>query len=220
METKTETSQNKDHYLEFDNLPNRLTLFRIILVPILILGLLLGEYEFFKPYKSLLGWIAGWTFVVASITDFLDGYIARKRNIVTMFGSFLDPIADKFLVITSLILLQHLDRIHVLVVIILVIREVYMTSLRLLASSEGVSVPVSKTAKWKTGMQMTGIPMLMANEPLFGIPLTIIGPITIYFASFLSILSALQYSAGLIKKIKLKQHQKKLEKSKKNFFII
>jgi CDP-diacylglycerol--glycerol-3-phosphate 3-phosphatidyltransferase len=153
-----------------------------------------------------LGYVAGWTFVAASITDFFDGYIARKRGIVTVFGSFLDPIADKFLVVSSLILLGELERIHSIVVLILVLREMYITSLRLLASERGLRVPVGQLGKWKTAVQMVGIPLLMANDKPWGIPMSLIGTICIYLASIFSLYSALEYSLGLIKKIKMKRN--------------
>src|SRR6478735_8222822 len=138
--------------LEIDNLPNRLTFFRMLMIPVVVLTLYFTEDTpaFLDPYQQYLGHVACWIFVVASITDFLDGYIARKRNIVTVFGSFLDPIADKFLVVSGLLMLLALQRIHPIVVIILVLREMYMTSLRLLAMSENVDVPVSDMGKWKT----------------------------------------------------------------------
>ena len=89
--------------LEIDNLPNRLTLVRMLMIPVVVLTLYFSENtpEALLPYQGYLGHIACWIFVIASITDFLDGYIARKRNIVTVFGSFLDPIADKFLIVSA-----------------------------------------------------------------------------------------------------------------------
>lgn len=200
--------------LEIDNLPNRLTLFRIVLVPIVVGCLFFLKYEFTwtLSFARYLGWIAGWCFVLASITDFFDGYIARKRGIVTVFGSFLDPIADKFLVVASLIMLQELDRLPSLIVIILVLRELYMTSLRLLAMNEGVSVPVSQWGKWKTGAQMIGIPLLMAGEPWMGIPIPLLGIIFIYISCFLSLWSAIKYSMGLIAKLKANRLLKKKRK--------
>ena len=213
METQTET-QDQDRRsppLFEDNIPNRITIFRVFLIPLIFacLWLIILDVEYFRPHFSLMGWIAGWTFTLASITDFFDGYIARKRGIESVFGSFLDPIADKFLVVSSLILLHGLNRITTIVVVILVLRELYMTSLRLLAKTEGVTVPVSSLGKWKTGAQMVGIPMLMANEPLWGIPLTVIGPISIYIASILSVYSAIIYSINLIQKLKAARLEKR-----------
>lgn len=196
--------------LEIDNLPNRLTIFRVILIPVVLILLFLTgpNFSLSDEMISLLGWIAGWIFTIASITDFFDGYIARKRNIVTVFGSFLDPIADKFLTVSSLIMLQSLGRLNSIVVVILVLREMYMTSLRLLATNEGLQVPVNDIGKWKTAIQMAGIPMLMVNENWHFIPFPILGKILIYIAAILSLWSAVQYTMNMIQKLKLKRRKK------------
>ena len=200
--------------LEIDNLPNRLTFFRMLMIPVVVLALYFTEDtpRWVDPYQEWLGHIACWVFVVASITDFLDGYIARKRNIVTVFGSFIDPMADKFLVVSALIMLMGLDRVHPIVVIILVLREMYMTSLRLLAMSEGVDVPVSDMGKWKTGTQMVATPMLMIYDDFLGMDLPIIGTALIYVAALLSLWSALKYSLNMIKKLQEKRLEKKKHK--------
>lgn len=197
--------------LEIDNLPNRLTFFRMLMIPVVVLALYFTQDTPLSliPYQDYLGHVACWVFVVASITDFFDGYIARKRNIVTVFGSFIDPIADKFLVVSSLIMLLALDRVHPIVVIILVLREMYMTSLRLLAMTEGISVPVSSMGKWKTGTQMVATPMLMIYDEFLWLDLPLIGTILMYVASFLSLWSALKYSLGMIKKLREKRAEKK-----------
>lgn len=208
-------TENIYNDLEINNLPNRLTIFRILLVPLVIGCLHLTEYESVpEEVKINLGWIAAWTFVVASITDFLDGFIARRKNIVTVFGSFLDPIADKFLTVSSLIMLGALKEIPVLIVIILVLREMYMTSLRLLALNEGIKVPVNNLGKWKTATQMIGIPLVMANQTWQTIPLPMIGMIFIYIASLLSIWSAIVYTYNMIQKLKHSRTQKKEQKLK------
>lgn len=200
--------------LEIDNLPNRLTFFRMLMIPVVVLALYFSENtpSSLLPYQHWLGHVACWVFVVASITDFLDGYIARKRNIVTVFGSFLDPIADKFLVVSALIMLLALDRVHPIVVIILVLREMYMTSLRLLAMTEDVDVPVSSMGKWKTGTQMVATPMLMIYDEFLWMDLPLIGTILIYISSFLSLWSALLYSLSMIKKLQEKRAEKKKQK--------
>lgn len=197
--------------LEIDNLPNRLTFFRMLMIPIVVLALYFSEETplWIEPYQGYLGHIACWIFVLASITDYFDGYIARKRNIVTVFGSFLDPIADKFLVVSGLIMLMALDRVHPVVVIILVLREMYMTSLRLLALTEEVDIPVSWMGKWKTATQMVAMPMLMLYEDFLGLDLPIIGTALIYVSALLSLWSALKYSLSMIKKLQEKRAEKK-----------
>jgi CDP-diacylglycerol--glycerol-3-phosphate 3-phosphatidyltransferase len=197
--------------LQIDNLPNRLTIFRVLLIP-LVLGVLYlssAPFTFLIPYKSTLAWAAGWTCSFASITDFFDGYIARKRGIVTVFGSFLDPIADKFLVVSSLIMLQALGRVPAVVVIILVLREMYMTSLRLLATNEGLKVPVNNLGKWKTAAQMFAVPFLMANQTWWIFNLALMGQVLLYVSTFLSLFSATTYSLSLVKKLKLDRQQKR-----------
>jgi CDP-diacylglycerol--glycerol-3-phosphate 3-phosphatidyltransferase len=211
QENSSGTTDNPSMEWDIDNLPNRLTIFRLILVPLVVAALMfnLDIFDFGYELKSTLGWTAAWIFVAASVTDFFDGYIARKRKIVTVFGSFLDPIADKFLVVSSILMLQALDRIHVLLVIVLVLREFYITSLRLLAGDRGFKIPVGQMGKWKTATQMVGIPMLMANEPGLGIPFPIIGTIAIYLSGIISVYSATDYSLSLLKKIREHRKEKK-----------
>ena len=212
MDNETLESANntqKDEW-EIDNLPNRLTMFRVILIPIILISLFLCKFENSVFSHKALGYIAAWTFVAASITDFFDGYIARKRGIVTVFGSFLDPIADKFLVVSSLIVLQGLERIPVLVVVALVLREMYMTALRLLAVERGFKIPVNQLGKYKTAAQMVGIPMLMAwDKPWPFLPFPILGTIFIYIAFLFSVYSAGIYTYNLINKIKIARAEKK-----------
>lgn len=200
--------------LEIDNLPNRLTFFRLIMIPVVVLTLYFTQspMDWMVPYVPYMGHMACWIFAAASITDFFDGYIARKRNIVTVFGSFLDPIADKFLVVSSLLMLMALNRVHPIIVIILVLREMYMTSLRLLALTEGVNVPVSSLGKWKTGTQMVAIPMLMINDYFLWVDMKFLGTILMYISGFLSLWSAVLYSASMIKKLQEKRHEKRKQK--------
>ncbi|MCO4793063.1 MAG: CDP-diacylglycerol--glycerol-3-phosphate 3-phosphatidyltransferase [Bacteriovoracaceae bacterium] len=209
-----DTTNQKSEW-QIDNLPNRLTIFRIVLIPIILgcLFLNLTDSEWIIPFHKDLGWIAGWTFVAASITDFFDGYFARKRGIVTVLGSFLDPMADKFLVVSSLIMLQGMDRVPVIIVIILVLREMYINSLRLLANERGFNVPVGQLGKWKTAFQMVGIPLLMAYDTPWGIPMPLLGTLFIYLASIFSLYSALEYSVNLLKNLKLQRQRKLSEKS-------
>ena len=198
--------------LEIDNLPNRLTILRMLMIPVVVLAL----YFIQHPQHGtgtipqwVLGHLAAWTFVAASLTDWLDGYIARKQNIVTVFGSFLDPIADKFLVVSALIMLAAMDRVHSVIVIVLVLREMYVTSLRLLAINEGVTVPVSAGGKWKTGFQMTAIPMLMVGYRWLQVPWFEIGTGCIWIAGILSLFSAFAYSLDLVRALKAKRQDRK-----------
>jgi CDP-diacylglycerol--glycerol-3-phosphate 3-phosphatidyltransferase len=197
---------------DIDNLPNRLTLFRILLIPLIIGCFWLIHAEIFKSWLTGLEWIAAVTFTIAAITDFVDGHIARKKNIITIFGSFLDPIADKFLIVSSLIMLEGVNRVNFIIVAILVLREIYMTSLRLLATTEGISVPVNALGKWKTATQMIGIPILMITSRPLGIHMQLIGTLFIYVASVLSVYSSFHYSMGLLKRFKQLRIEKKIAK--------
>ncbi len=210
----TKPRSNLPSEWDIDNLPNRLTMLRIILIPIILLSLFLNlsSHPWVISHIKLLNYVAAGTFAIASITDFFDGYIARKKNIVTVFGSFLDPIADKFLVISSLIMLLALGRVHVLVVLVLVLREMYITALRLLAMEKGLSVPVGTLGKWKTATQMVGIPLLMAYDKDWGLDMPLVGTIAIYLASLFSLYSAMEYSLGFIKKLRKLQKEKKLKR--------
>ena len=198
----------KYHKWDIDNLPNRLTLLRIVMVPLILSCLHLSfqnSFTWAAPYHKTFGYMAAWIFAIAAITDIFDGYIARKRGAVTAFGAFLDPIADKFLVVSSLILLQAMERIPVSIVIVLVLREFYITSLRLLAKEHNISIPPGMMGKLKTIFQMIGIPFLMAyDNPWDILPMPIIGSISIYLACLFSLYSAVQYTMGILKKLGIK----------------
>ena len=150
------------------NLPNKLTLFRIILVPIMVI------VSFFDIPGSFLGipttmWILNLIFIIASITDKLDGYLARKNNQVTTFGKFLDPIADKILVVTAMILLVDMGRLPAWIPIIVIFREFVVSGYRLIAvQSEGKVIAANIWGKLKTVTQMLGIIcMFLTNHPYF-----------------------------------------------------
>lgn len=185
MMTQTEPSSSYEPELVFGNAPNLLTLVRILLVPFLVAMLFQRTQEWDIA--------AALVFAAASITDYFDGYLARRRNQVTVYGKLMDPLADKFLVVSALIMLQHLDRIHPAIVILLICRELAITGLRALASAEGVVIAASASAKWKTATQMVAIPFIMVNPGIFGIPLYTIGQWLLYVSLFISLGSALQY---------------------------
>lgn len=112
-------------------------------------------------------------------------------------------------------MLQAMNRVHVLVVLILVLREMYITALRLLAMEKGISVPVGTLGKWKTATQMVGIPLLTANDTFIGINMTLLGTIAIYLASIFSLYSAGEYSFGLIRKIQKLRKEKNVKDRQK-----
>ena len=140
------------------NLPNKLTLFRIFLIPIFILVMLLNI-----PSKYLIACII---FIVASITDAMDGHIARKYNLITDFGKFMDPLADKLLVISALICMIEVGLVPAWMVIIIVARELTVSILRAIAAADGKVIAASGGGKLKTISQMISIPLLLLGKQL------------------------------------------------------
>ncbi|NLK89037.1 MAG: CDP-diacylglycerol--glycerol-3-phosphate 3-phosphatidyltransferase [Clostridiaceae bacterium] len=151
------------------NLPNKLTIARVILVPVILLFLLpwpdldvfSGWNRFLSDHGHLLALLF---FIVAALTDLYDGKIARKRNLVTNFGKFLDPIADKFLVIAVMIALVQLGRLNALVPIIVILREFVVTGVRLMASEKGVVVAASSLGKIKTVTQIVALILILSEK--------------------------------------------------------
>ncbi len=185
------------------NLPNKLTLLRVLMIPLFMGVLLLAPY----PWGPLVG---AAVYAIASATDALDGNLARKNNQVTDFGKFLDPLADKMLVITALVLLQHMDLIHPVVTVIIIARELMVTSIRLIAaSSAGKVIAAGWWGKAKTVTQMVATLLLMVEPVLLGeweyglgLPVltgataattAIFGTVMIYIATLLTIISGMEY---------------------------
>ena len=156
------------------NLPNKLTVFRVILILPFIL-LLLGSHEGWGWFQAIFGeqgtaaeWIALAVFIVASLTDMLDGKIARKYHLVTNFGKFMDPLADKLLVCAAMIVLVEMGRIPSWIVVIIISREFIISGFRLIASDKGVVIAASYWGKFKTTFQMIMIClMIVENVPVF-----------------------------------------------------
>ncbi len=155
------------------NVPNKLTLFRVILIPFFVFFML------FEPESFTFRIIAEVIFCVASITDMLDGKIARKENLVTNFGKFMDPLADKLLVCSALICLVASDQIDAWIVIVIISREFIISGFRLIASDNGVVIAASMWGKVKTTFQMIMIIVLILNLSYFFAG-TLIGSIIIY----------------------------------------
>ncbi len=147
------------------NLPNKLTIIRVILIIPFTL-LLLGGYEGFGMFAGIAGYtdlLACVIFVVASFTDFLDGYLARKYHLVTNFGKFMDPLADKLLVCAALICLVDMERVSSWIVIVIMSREFIISGFRLIASDNGVVIAASYWGKFKTVFQIFMIILLILN---------------------------------------------------------
>jgi CDP-diacylglycerol---glycerol-3-phosphate 3-phosphatidyltransferase len=189
--------------LTFNTTPNQLTLLRMAFVPVVVAIL-------FVQTERADVW-AGFAFAFASITDYFDGYLARRNKIVTVYGKLMDPMADKFLVVSALIMLQYLGRIHPVVVILLICREIAITGLRALASAEGVVIAASSSAKWKTATQMVAIPFIMGRE-LWGLPLFQIGMVLLYVSLAISLWSAKDYVVDFFRAVKKNREIKALER--------
>ena len=167
------------------NLPNKLTIMRVILIPFFVFFLL-------SPYFPAYGnYIAVAIFIVASLTDMLDGKIARKYNLVTNFGKFMDPLADKLLVCSAMICLIELDRLAAWIVIVIIAREFIISGFRLVASDNGVVIAASYWGKFKTTFQLLMVIVLILDiqMPFF----QILGTVLTYVALILTVVSLIDY---------------------------
>lgn len=183
------------------NIPNAITLFRIALIPLLVI-------TFYFPDESLLmkdrNFIATIIFLIAAITDWLDGFLARKLSQSSDFGAFLDPVADKLIVISALLLLLEFGRIGSVVALIIIGREFAISSLRewMARLGQAGGVAVAFIGKLKTTIQMIAILFLLYYEDIGIIPIGQIGLIMIYIAAFLTLASMLYYLKISIRTLK------------------
>ena len=168
------------------NLPNKLTVLRVIMVPFFVLFMLT---DLGGPANK---WIALVIFAVASLTDMLDGKIARKYNLVTNFGKFMDPLADKLLVCSAMICLIPSGKLAAWIVIIIIAREFIISGFRLVASDNGIVIAASYWGKFKTVSQMAMIIVLIAD---FGGVFNMIGTVLIWVSLILTIVSLVDYVA-------------------------
>ncbi|MBD5522267.1 MAG: CDP-diacylglycerol--glycerol-3-phosphate 3-phosphatidyltransferase [Lachnospiraceae bacterium] len=164
------------------NLPNKLTMFRVILIPFFVVFLLVD-------ITSVDNWIALAIFIIASLTDLLDGKIARKYNLVTNFGKFMDPLADKLLVCSALVCLVELEKIPAWVVIIIIAREFIISGFRLIASDNGVVIAASYYGKFKTTFQILMICLMIADIEAISM-LTLV---VMWIAVILTVVSLIDY---------------------------
>ncbi len=164
------------------NLPNKITTFRLLLIPIFVTFFFVGDFGYI---------ISGFIFILASFTDFLDGYLARKYNETTNFGAFLDPIADKVLVFAALILLAESGIIPSWSVILIIGRETLINGFRLIAIEKGVVISASYLGKLKTITQMISLVLLLFS-PIF-VLFNIIGLIIYWIAVIATLISGVEY---------------------------
>lgn len=167
------------------NLPNKLTVARVILIPFFVFFLL------FDPSNDVFKWTALAIFIIASLTDMLDGKIARKYNLITDFGKFMDPLADKLLVCSAMIGLIELGRIPSWVVIIIIAREFVISGFRLIAADNGRVIAASYWGKFKTTFQMIMVILMIANidHPVIHVLTAVI----MWVALALTIISLIDY---------------------------
>ena len=177
------------------NISNILTLLRIAVIPIIVICIYLRD-----PY---FGWIAFFLFCLASITDYFDGYIARLRNEITNFGTFLDPIADKLLVAAVILILTSKGVIRdwdTIPALIILLREITVSGLREYLAGIKVSIPVSRIAKLKTFLQLSALAILILSESTVDLTLILyLGKIFLWLAGILTLYTAYDYVKGSIK---------------------
>ena len=174
------------------NLPTALTLSRIVLIPVFVLAV------YNHPVIGAL------VFSIASITDFLDGYLARRSGQITKFGIIMDPLADKFLIISALIVLVDMERLSALIAIILIVREFLVTALRVVALSKDIVIPAETGGKLKTGAQITAILCLILVGSIFDqfpVDLYDAGIVFIWISLILAVVSGVQYTVSFWKKV-------------------
>ena len=167
------------------NLPNKLTLLRICLIPVFVILMLSKVSNFFL--------ISCIIFIIASITDFLDGKIARKYNLVTDFGKFMDPLADKLLVLSALICMIEYDLVAGWMVIIIVARELTVSILRAIAADNGKVIAASSGGKIKTTSQMIAIILLLIGANYSNSQIVFVGTIAMYIATIFTLYSGIDY---------------------------
>ena len=166
------------------NLPNKLTVLRVIMIPFFVFFLLLENGA-----NPTWRYLSAAIFIVASFTDLLDGKIARKYNLVTNFGKFMDPLADKLLVCSALICLIQLEQLPSWIVIIIISREFIISGFRLVASDNGVVIAASYWGQFKTVFQMISVILLILNSPA----LSLITQICVWIALILTVVSLVDY---------------------------
>ena len=166
------------------NLPNKLTLLRVLMIPFFVVCLLWEGGQ-----NQTLRYVSAAVFIVASLTDMLDGKIARKYNLVTNFGKFMDPLADKLLVCSELICMIELDQLPAWMVIIIISREFIISGFRLVAADNGVVIAASYWGKFKTTFQMIGVVLLILNIEA----LSMITAAVVWIALILTVVSLVDY---------------------------
>lgn len=186
---------------EFWNLPNGITLARIGSIPVFLL------FTWYESRTNSL--VAALIFTVSGATDFLDGWLARRRGLVTVIGKFIDPLADKLVVVSALVMLVHLGRVAAWVVIVIMAREFIITGLRAVASSEGIVIAASQEGKYKTTLQIAAIAFLLLHyrytvDFLVGtvvVDANATGTLLLYLSLGFSLWSAVRYLVDFVRAV-------------------
>ena len=196
------------------NIPNVLTMGRIVMIPLCL--------WFLDQDTPKSGFWAGLVFTAAAITDVLDGYLARKLNVVSVLGKLIDPLADKLIVMACLIWMVKMGRMPAWAVIVLLAREFSVTSLRSVAASEGVIISAGQEGKTKTALQMLGIIVLLSGYPyhlsylgldLGVVDLAAVGRVLVYLSLVFSVASAAQYVSLFSDAVEAKEEKKRTDES-------
>jgi CDP-diacylglycerol--glycerol-3-phosphate 3-phosphatidyltransferase len=172
-------------------LPMAATGSRLFIAPIIYL-VLVAQPAYFQ-------WIAAVLFILGSLTDWLDGYWARKYNAESNLGKFMDPIADKILTLCVLVILIDMDRIGPAIPALLLARDIFIGGLRAVAAADQIVIAARPTGKWKTGIQMVSIPCLFVDVEYGGFSLLNLGHFGLWLSVILSLISGIQYTHGYYK---------------------
>jgi CDP-diacylglycerol---glycerol-3-phosphate 3-phosphatidyltransferase len=187
--------------------PNIITLVRIAAIPVFLV------FTYYESREN--SFIAALVYSATAATDFLDGWLARRKNLVTVIGKFLDPLADKLIAMAALVMLVHLGRVAAWVVIVVMAREFAVTGLRTIAMSEGIVIAAGQEGKYKTALQLVAIVFLLLH---YAYPIDFIlgtgivdanrvGTVLLYISVFFSVWSAWKYFAGFIDAVYRKDEQ-------------
>ena len=191
---------------EYFNLPNYLTLGRVLLIPVVLILLAQIRPDATEEHNVSMGIAAALVFILAGVSDLVDGYYARKYEINSVFGKYFDPLADKLLILAVMVMLIPLGRLEAWIVILFMVREISITALRGMASSEKIVLPADYWGKKKAATQTIGLIGLMVYYPVLGLDFFRMGEILIYVALVIAVGSGINYIVQFIRAI-LKQYQ-------------
>lgn len=187
------------YFMQILNLPNKITLGRIALVPLVLVLMAFGT--------KLSCLFAAFFFGLAAFSDLIDGYLARKANQITNLGKFLDPLADKVLVSSVLIMMVEKGWVAAWLVIVIICRDLFITGLRAVASDHGIVIAADRLGKLKTVVQIASMIPLLIHYPLFGLPLATVGLYGLYVAVFLTVYSGIHYFVSFFRVFTEQAHQ-------------